>query len=50
MVQYDPFRDEFQGDVYYYGVDAFYLPFSGLDSVERGGPRIQIWELAEVGS
>jgi 4-amino-4-deoxy-L-arabinose transferase-like glycosyltransferase len=49
LVQYDPFREDFQGDVYYYGADSFYLPFSGLGSVERGGPRITIWKLARDG-
>ena len=25
--------------------DAFYLPYAGLDAVERPGPRIQVWRL-----
>jgi hypothetical protein len=49
LVQYDPFREDFQGDAYYFTADSFYLPFSGLASVERGGPRITIWKLARHG-
>jgi len=46
MVRFDPFRTDFHGTSYYYGADSFYLPFSGLGSVERGGPIITIWQLA----
>jgi hypothetical protein len=45
LAEYDPFREDFQGDVYYYSADSFYLPFTGLGSVERGGPTITIWKL-----
>ena len=45
LVEYDPFQKDIQGESYYYSVDSFYLPFSGLDSVERGGPKITIWKL-----
>ena len=46
LARFDPFPSDFQGNAYYYRADAFYLPFSGLDSVERGGPKITIWKLA----
>ena len=46
LVRFDPFRTDFRGNAYYYGADSFYLPFSGLGSVDRGGPKITIWELA----
>ncbi|MGH9463992.1 MAG: ArnT family glycosyltransferase [Vicinamibacteria bacterium] len=50
LAEYDPFREDFHGDVYYFGADSFYLPFSGLGSVERGGPRITIWKLSRDGA
>lgn len=30
---------------YFYSGDAFYLPFSGLSLMDRGGPIIRIWKL-----
>ena len=29
----------------FYSSDAFYIPFAGLEAVERGGPLIHIWKL-----
>ena len=46
LVRFDPFRSNFHGTAYYYNADSFYLPFSGLGSVDRGGPKITRWELA----
>ena len=46
LARFDPFPSDFLGNAYYYRADGFYLPFSGLDSVERGGPKITIWKLA----
>ena len=34
-----------QPEPYYFAGDAFYLPFTKLGSVERGGPILRIWEI-----
>ena len=33
--------------VFFYAADAFYLPFTGLRRVERGGPFVTIWDLGQ---
>jgi hypothetical protein len=45
LARFDPFRDEYRSEPYFYPRDAFYIPFTGLDAVERGGPIVTIWEL-----
>jgi hypothetical protein len=45
LVVFDPFRPGTGIRPYFYEEDSFYLPWSGLDAVERGGPIITIWEL-----
>ena len=44
MAVFDPFVPG-EHDTLYFAGDAFYLPFTGLSSVERGGPIVRIWEL-----
>lgn len=46
LATFDPFRHG-AGDErpYFYGHDAFYLPFAGLEAVERGGPVLAVWDL-----
>jgi 4-amino-4-deoxy-L-arabinose transferase-like glycosyltransferase len=46
LAVFDPFREGATGRPYFYPADAFYLPFSGLDAVERGGPVITVWALS----
>lgn len=41
---FDPFRPGASARPYFYVADAFYLPFSGLDAMERGGPILTVWE------
>jgi Dolichyl-phosphate-mannose-protein mannosyltransferase len=43
---FDPFRPD--RSAYFYVGDAFYLPFSGLTAMERGGPAFTVWELSEA--
>jgi hypothetical protein len=44
---FDPFTSEPPPAGYYFRGDAFYLPFTGLTTVERGGPIVEIWERAD---
>lgn len=51
LVVFRPFRMPYRRELVdkrslYFDHDAFYLPFAGLDTVERGGPTIRIWKLA----
>jgi len=49
MVVFDPFvqREGRKGarGPYFYTGDGFYLPLTGLDAMERGGPILTIWDL-----
>ncbi|MGH9389264.1 MAG: hypothetical protein ACRD1Z_06580 [Vicinamibacteria bacterium] len=48
IAAFDPYRPYRQGtgvEPVFYRSDAFYIPFAGLDAVERGGPLVRIWEL-----
>jgi 4-amino-4-deoxy-L-arabinose transferase-like glycosyltransferase len=45
LVRFDPFNVAPTDSPFFYVQDAFYLPFAGLDAVERGGPIITIWEI-----
>ncbi len=44
IATFDPYR---KADVepIFYRADAFYIPFAGLEGVERGGPVIRIWRI-----
>jgi 4-amino-4-deoxy-L-arabinose transferase-like glycosyltransferase len=46
LAVFDPFRERATEKPYFYPGDAFYLPFSGLGAVERGGPVITVWALS----
>jgi hypothetical protein len=46
LAVFDPFREGATERPYFYAADAFYLPFSGLGAVERGGPVVTVWELS----
>ncbi len=46
LVTFDPFRAGTGITPYFFGGDAFYLPYSGFAAVERGGPIVTIWDLA----
>lgn len=51
LVVLSPFREGSTERAYFYPGDAFYLPFSGLAAVERGGPIVTVWDQAgAVGS
>jgi len=45
---FDPYRPYRLGagvEPVFFRSDAFYVPFAGLDAVERGGPIVRIWKL-----
>jgi hypothetical protein len=44
IAAFDPYRESTVEPVFYRS-DAFYIPFAGLDAVERGGPIVRIWKL-----
>jgi hypothetical protein len=44
---FDPFRDGVDGTPYFYPADAFYIPYTGLRTMARGGPIIRIWALPD---
>ncbi len=46
---FDPFVKASRVKPYFYSGDAFYLPYSGFDAVERGGPVITVWDLEANG-
>ena len=48
IATFDPFTSgnrSGEREPYYFSSDAFYLPFTELGSVERGGPIVRIWDL-----
>lgn len=44
IASFDPFASS-NREPYYFLHDAFYLPFTELGTVERGGPIVRIWDL-----
>ncbi len=51
LAVFDPFTEKYRAgavEPYFYGGDAFYIPFSGFGAVERGGPIVTIWALKKV--
>jgi hypothetical protein len=42
---YRPYRRGTGVEPVFYPSDAFYIPFAGLEAVERGGPVVRIWKL-----
>jgi 4-amino-4-deoxy-L-arabinose transferase-like glycosyltransferase len=49
VARFDPNRVGSEGEPLFHGADAFYLPFSGFEAVERGGPKVTIWKLPAEG-
>ena len=47
QISFDPYRQDSDVTPVFYPADAFYIPFDGYASVERGGPRIGIWKIGE---
>ena len=48
IAAFDPYRPYRRGagvEPVFYPSDAFYIPFAGLEAVERGGPVVRIWKL-----
>lgn len=46
LVVLDPFKRPKQMEPYFYDGDAFYLPFTHLGAMERGGPILTVWEVS----
>jgi 4-amino-4-deoxy-L-arabinose transferase-like glycosyltransferase len=44
VAAFNPYRESGVEPVFYRS-DAFYIPFAGLDAVERGGPIVRIWKV-----
>jgi hypothetical protein len=40
---FDPFTEAGPGGAHFHGGDAFYIPYTGLDAVTRGGPVVTVW-------
>jgi hypothetical protein len=47
LVTFDPFVNTKGMRHCFYQADAFYLPYCRLDSVDRGGPIVGVWDLGE---
>jgi hypothetical protein len=45
IAAFDPYRRGAGVKPVFYPSDAFYIPFAGLEAVERGGPIVRIWKL-----
>jgi 4-amino-4-deoxy-L-arabinose transferase-like glycosyltransferase len=45
LAVFDPFREGASATPYFYTGDAFFLPFTGLGAMERGGPVVTVWAL-----
>jgi 4-amino-4-deoxy-L-arabinose transferase-like glycosyltransferase len=45
LAEFRPFREGVVAKPYYYVGDAFFLPFTGLRAMERGGPVVTVWAL-----
>ena len=48
VLEVSPFRADPSEPAYFFAADAFFVPFSGFDAVERGGPVVKVWDLAKV--
>jgi hypothetical protein len=44
-VVFNPFKEGRKEEPFFYVGDAFYLPISHFEAMERGGPILTIWEL-----
>ena len=45
VAEFRPFREDTTAAPYFYRGDAFFLPFTGLRAMERGGPVVTVWAL-----
>ncbi|HXV61509.1 MAG TPA: glycosyltransferase family 39 protein [Vicinamibacteria bacterium] len=45
VASFDPYRRESQAMPFFFGSDAFYIPYAGFEAVVRGGPLVRVWEL-----
>jgi hypothetical protein len=45
LAVFSPFREGAGTEPYFSPADAFFIPFSGLSAVERGGPIVTIWQI-----
>jgi 4-amino-4-deoxy-L-arabinose transferase-like glycosyltransferase len=45
LADFRPFREGSSVKPYFYAGDAFFLPFTGLRAMERGGPEVTVWAL-----
>lgn len=45
LARFDPFRPGGAAATEFYPGDAFFVPFSGLQGVDRGGPVLEVWSL-----
>jgi hypothetical protein len=45
LAVFSPFREGAVTQPYFYVGDAFFLPFTGLEAMERGGPIVTVWAL-----
>ena len=45
IAAFDPYRRGAGVKPVFFPSDAFYIPFAGLEAVERGGPIVRIWKL-----
>jgi hypothetical protein len=48
VAEQGPFRADGTERAYFFGADAFFVPFSGFGAVERGGPVIKVWDLEAI--
>jgi dolichyl-phosphate-mannose-protein mannosyltransferase len=47
VATFSPFSGASVGDAHFHGGDAFYIPYTGLDAVTRGGPVVTVWEKSD---
>ena len=45
IAAFDPYSPGSPVEPVFFRADAFYIPYRGLDAVERGGPIVRIWKL-----
>jgi len=45
LAEFQPFRNGATVKPYFYPGDAFFLPFTDLGAMERGGPEVAVWAL-----
>ena len=48
LAVFDPFRGSELSEGFFYLSDAFYIPYTGLENMIRGGPVIHIWRIRRI--